>query len=191
MDALDERLSASAPVVGGGDGHLDSLLNDMVMETVGSRRRRRAVLISGVLSGVLVMGGASAALASPAITAWLGWTPDREVQTISLDGKQCVAGYAIQGEGVPDSDPAVQAARTVLIGIDFDNLPITAATRQAAEQRVARRDASIGASGLDAKEEAISMTVVDLIRQGVTARDLDVGKVSLQGGINCDTTDAR
>ena len=191
MNVIDERLSASAPRAAPIDARSQLLLEALVTETVAPRRRRRGLLIGGVMSAALVLGGASAALATPALGSWLGWAPDRQVQTVAVDGRQCVAGYAIEGEGVPDSDPAVIAARDILKGIDFQNLSISADTAQAAAERVARRDASLTAAGADARQEAVDMTVVELISDGVTARGLDVGNVAVRGGIKCGTEAAQ
>jgi hypothetical protein len=100
--------------------------------------------------------------------------------------------FKIDAEGVPDTDPAVIAAREILAAIDFENLQIDQSLLeenriQAAadlERRLALGIVKRGTQ-VDADAQTISHTVAMMVGDGVRARGLDPGHLTIGGDMHC------
>lgn len=90
---LDDLLERDRPVLAPRTAELVAVLAEIAAEP---RRRRKKWRIGAVVSlGVVLASGATAAIASPSVREWLGWTPDWTVTYESTTGESCAASFLI------------------------------------------------------------------------------------------------
>jgi hypothetical protein len=90
---LNELLASDRPALAPRSAGLTSVLDEI---SAGPIRRHKRWRIGAVVSlGVILASGATAAIASPSVREWLGWTPDWTVKYESTTGETCVASFLI------------------------------------------------------------------------------------------------
>ena len=114
-EELMGRLSAARPSIAPRSGPLHATLEDVVAESRHQRRRRKRFVFTGITLSVILLGGGSAAIASPSVLTWLGFVPNKTFQHVNAAGDFCAAGIIIHPEGVPVNDPSFLAARAILL----------------------------------------------------------------------------
>ena len=198
-DELNGRLARSAPAITPRGDRLHAALDEVVTSSR-PRPRRRRWLVGGTTLSLVLLGGTSAALASPQVLDWLGFTPDQSLQHTNVDGDLCVAGMIVRPEGVTADDESFRAAREILLTIDFDTLEVPAHIREqqnsaaAAAARAAATDlynlahpeATIQPAADDPQTDLLLSTAYELMTDGVAARGLDPSHFSFEAVGTCD-----
>ena len=200
-EELFGRLANSAPTVAPRDDRLRAAIDDVVTGSRPARRQRKRWFIAGATLSAVLLGGTSAALASPALLEWLGFTPDQSIQHLNADGDYCAAGMIVRPEGVPDDDASFLAAKDIFLGIDFDTLQIPDTIRNAyrysaaaaaakaesiAEFNAAHPDDPFRPALPDPETRMLHDTAYTLMADGLESRGLDVGHFSLEAAGTCD-----
>jgi hypothetical protein len=198
-DDLMGRISGNRPAIAPRTGPLMGAL-DAVVRDSGHRRRRKHFLFAGITLSLLLVGGTSAAIASPSLLSWLGFVPDNTLQHINADGDVCAAGIILRPEGVPADDASFVAARTILLDIDFDTLQIPddirtdtgyaereeAKAESFADWNAAHPGATMRPAAADLRTDMLVDTAYRLLTAGVTDQGLDANHFSLEGAGSCD-----
>lgn len=200
-DQLAEHLNASAPNVAPRTAALRAAINSVVVESRPPRRRRRRLMVTGTALSIVLLGGATTALASPEVLDWLWFTPDRTIQHANDAGELCYAGMIVRPEGVTKDDPSFVAGREIFLALDFDTLTIPddirdspmfsaahAAERAAdiAAWNTAHPTATIEPAKPDPQSGMLYAAAYRLITDGLTARGLDPNAISLELAGKCD-----
>lgn len=200
-DELYGRLEGSAPVIVPRGDRLHAALDEVVRSSR-PRPRRQRWLVGGATLSLVLLGGTSAALASPPVLDWLGFTPDQSLQHTNVDGDLCVAGMIVRPEGVTADDASFRAAQEILLSIDFDTLEVPAYIREqqnstaavAAAARAeeiglynrAHPEATFQPAPQDPQTELLLSTAYELMTDGVTSRGLDPSHFSFEAVGKCD-----
>lgn len=90
---LDDLLEKIAPSLADRTVALDTALKQMSSRP--NRRLKRWQIGAFVSLGVILASGTTAAIASPSVREWLGWTPDWTVEYQSTTGESCKAAFQI------------------------------------------------------------------------------------------------
>jgi hypothetical protein len=93
-EALDIVLLESMPSVLPTTPHLESALSKVARRPRRLLPRWRAGLTLTI--SALLIGGTTAAIASPTVREWLGWTPDRTFAYTSTQGDRCEVSFRIE-----------------------------------------------------------------------------------------------
>ena len=198
-DELMGRITSNRPAIAPRTGPLLGALEDVVRDSRPPQRRKR-FLVTGITLSLVLVGGTSAAFASPSLLSWLGFVPDKTVQHVTADGDVCAAGIIIHPEGVPADDASFLAARPLLMDIDFDTLQIpddirtdtnyaereAAKTQSFSDWNAAHPEATMQPAAADLRTDMLFDTTYRLLTDGVTAQDLDASHFSLEGAGTCD-----
>jgi hypothetical protein len=201
LTELNGRLARSAPAITPRGDRLHAALDEVVTSSR-PRPRRRRWLVGGATVSLVLLGGTSAALASPPVLDWLGFTPDQSLQHTNVDGDLCVAGMIVRPEGVAADDESFRAAREILLAIDFDTLEVPAHIREqqnsgaaaAAAARaeatdlynLAHPEATFPPAADDSQTDLLLSTAYELMADGVAARGLDPSHFSFEAVGTCD-----
>lgn len=197
-DELMRRVAAATPAIAQRTNTVREAIDEVMADARPSRRRRRRALIAGASLSVVLLGGASVAVADPALLDWLRFTPDRTIQHVNADGDLCTAGMIVRPEGVSTEDPSFLAAREILLSIDFDTIKATgsaqdgdalaaaAKAKSFEEWNTAHPDATMQPAPDDPETGRVLQSVYQLITDGLKARGLDPSHVSLESGGSCD-----
>lgn len=197
IDSIGDAIASTAPPVARRDHELFGLVEKVVEERMPRRRRLRRRIVLGTAVFALLLGGTSVALAAPEFQRWWwGGSPDRTLERENPSGELCTMAFKVNAEGVPDTDPAVTAAREILAAIDLESLQIDPAVLEGnrehaaaeLEQRISRGLVKQGTQ-VDADAETISRTVGDLVANGIRARGLDPAHISFSSGMLCGDDD--
>ena len=185
-DELFARLADSAPPTAARCERLSSALDDAVTASRPPRRRPRRLLATALTLSVMVLGGTSAACATPPVLEWLGFAPDRTVQHSNADGAWCSAGMIVRPEGVSADDASFVAAQRILLDLDFDKIVIddvdpdaagiaAAAAAARAQYNASNPSAAIAPAAPDPETDRLLDAVYARLIDGVRAQGLDEG----------------
>lgn len=126
---LETRLRSAAPTVA-----IPTDLAERRVAVLGRarkrRRRARVGLTSAIVSLALVGGGTVALAGGEHMTPW-GWMADNSFTIERPAGGDCFVGIRVQWDGVPEDDPMVQDAKSILNSIDLKSLDIADAQTEA------------------------------------------------------------
>jgi len=198
-DDLMGRITSNRPAITPRKGPLRGALEDVVRDSRPPQRRKH-FLVTGITLSLVLVGGTSAAFASPSLLSWLGFVPDNTLQHVNADGGVCAAGIILHPEGVPADDASFLAARTLLLDIDFDTLQIpddirtdtryaeraAAKAESFADWNAAHPEATMQPAATDLRTDMLFDTAHGLLTDGVTAQGLDASHFSLEGAGTCE-----
>lgn len=94
------------------------------------RGRARVGITSAIVSLALLGGGTIAVAGGDHMTPW-GWMADNSFTIERPAGGNCFVGIRVKWDGVPEDDPMVQDARSILNSIDLEGLDIADALAEA------------------------------------------------------------
>lgn len=101
-----------------------------LFERARKRRVRARVGITGAIVSLTLIGGGTMAVAGgDHMTPW-GWMADNSF-TIERPAGNCFVGIRVNWDGVPEDDPMVTDARSILSSIDLESLDIADALAEA------------------------------------------------------------
>jgi hypothetical protein len=146
-----------------------------------ARRRRGVGLVTGVVAAALVLGGSTAALASPAVQDWLGFHPSvifPWTATVDNQAKKCLLGIEVLTAASPH---ALAAARTYVSELDFSAIQSSAAYQSAYAAQKQWADASTRSKQF----LALSQVVSQMVSAKLASEHLSSAGITLQQGTNC------
>lgn len=128
-EALEARLREAAPHVA-----VPINLADRRAALFGRARKRRGrarvSITSAIISLALIGGGTIAVAGGDHMTPW-GWMADNSFTIERPTGGNCFVGIRVKWDGVPEDDPMVQDAKSILNSIDLESLDIAEALAEA------------------------------------------------------------
>jgi hypothetical protein len=146
-----------------------------------ARRRRNTGLTIGAVTAALVLGGSTAAFASPAVQDWLGFHPSvifPWTATIDNQPRKCLLGIEVVTAANPQ---AVAAAREYVSELDFSTIQSGAAYQSA----YAAQKQWAGASTRSKQFLALSEVVNRMISAKLASEHLNSAGIILGQGTNC------
>lgn len=182
---FDRRLNSSAPATTPPSGLLDQLLQDVAASRVRKRTARWRVGVSTALSLALV-GGATAALASPQLQDWFGFTPDR---TIPYDGGvagECVYAFEAHGDHLWDPE-ALVIAEAALDELELTDTFVQEAVveSRAALTALGPDDPALSLPADQFEARAVSGAVFEVVHEAVEGAGYRTIGLTLSGGDRC------
>jgi hypothetical protein len=146
-----------------------------------ARRRRNAGLTIGVITAALLIGGSTAAFASPSVQAWLGFHPSvifPWTATVDNQPKKCLLGIEVVTAANPR---ALVAARRYVSELDFSSIQSGAAYQHA----YASLQQMHGATARGKQFIALSQVVTQMIGAKLASEHQNSAGIILQQGTNC------
>lgn len=101
----------------------DAALNALLDARLPRSRRARSVTAAVAVTGALVLGGTTTAVAVPAVITHLGWLAEASTTQVTADGTTCAHGFRISAMPErPTEAAALDVARTALVSVDLETL---------------------------------------------------------------------
>lgn len=141
--------------------------------------------------GVLVLGGASAAVASPAVREWLDFTPTVTfpwTPQSAHPGAPCTAAVEVvpgSASASPGAAAAVEAATRYISTLDFGNIEKTAAYKTAFKDSTVSGDGTPGERQLTRERAALVYVTQNLMAAQLEKEGLNASDVGLRGSDSC------
>lgn len=185
---LTRMLDASAPHTTESEER-DAALKGLLAKR--SRTRNARALTATAITGVLVLGGATAAAAGSDLLTHLGWWAEASTVQETRDGTACTQGFRISATPERVTDPAaLEIARETLMAIDVESLDLSETLREL-EPELASADYVEGGEPWKPTPAftdhfALFIAVNEQVRAAVAAAGFDPDSVSLDGAAECD-----
>ncbi len=187
---LTRLLDASAPETAEG-AERDEALEALLAEQAHPRGRRPRALTVTAITGVLVLGGATAAAAGPPLLTHLGWWAEASTVQETRDGTLCTQGFRVSATPERVTDPAaLEIARDALVAIDLESLDLTETLRELEPELAGAEYVEGGQPWAPTTaftdHFALFVALSSHIRDAVAAAGYDPDSVSLDGAAECD-----
>jgi len=184
VDELSVLLEKSSPPVSD-SADIRSTLSEFVDSIDRADRRtrthRRRALTAGAISAALVLGGSTAAFASPTVQDWLGFHPSvifPWTATVGNQPKKCLEGVEVVTAA---NAGALAAARRYVAELDFSTIQSGAAYQHA----YARQQQLHGATTRGKQFIALSQVVSQMLAAKLGSEHLNSAGITLQQGTSC------
>lgn len=149
-------------------------MNREILDSVRRGRRRRRAWLVGAVTGVLLVGGGSVAVAGDGLLTPWGWIADNVFSFAQPDGSLCYQGMRIDFGGLPRDAPMVEDAREILQGIDVSSLDTTQMEKGLAWETTKSKHNPDPMTQAELKQSAIGTMVAEILFEELAAKGYDV-----------------